>query len=633
MAAAKPRKVTARSSRRRAVGSSTRGTGRHYKRSIRFPVGRSSTRIRGFIVVLAVLVVVVASRAFQLQAVDARAFAEQAASQMQSTRELPATRGTITDRFGTVLAETEPAMWVSIDPDMVRTNGADKRYRMSKSKQQEAAAAPKAVAQILARHLGGDVQHYLDLIETPDSNYRSVARHVPAATFTAIQADMQAGMDGDGKRPWYGVFGEPDPIRNYPNSSLAGSVIGFVDGEGRGMAGIEGQYDEQLRGEPGKEVYDRSTYGRIPLGRNVMEPAENGDNYELTLDADLQWMAEQALAQGVENAAASTGKLVALDVNTGEILALANYPSYDPADPGAVDNTGDLGNRSVTEMYEPGSVQKVLTLASLADAGLITPDTHVTVPPRIASGAGYVGDAWSHGTIQLTARGVMAHSSNIGTIEMARQMPKKQQQEYLASFGLGAKPETGLPAEATGSLPEADMADYTRDQISFGQGLSVTAVQMAAGVAAAINGGVYHQPHIIRKVTDDAGSVVDDTTVNSHRVISPEASAMTRDMMEAVITGYDDRSIPGYRTLGKSGTAQRFDPDCSCYSGYTASFVGAAPAEDPQILVYVVLDQPRNGNSGSSLGLPVVNNLLQLALPRYDVEPSDDPAPEPVLDF
>lgn len=269
----------------------------------------------------------------------------------------------------------------------------------------------------------------------------------------------------------------------------------------------------------------------------------------------------------------------------------------------------------------------MLTLAALADAGLVTPDTQVVVPSQIASGAGYVRDSWSHGTINLTARGVMAQSSNIGTIQLARQMPKAEMAEYLADFGLGTRPGTGLPAEASGHLPGADMADYTRDQIAFGQGLSVSAVQMAAAVAAAVNGGVYHQPTIIRSATDSEGNPVELPERESHRVISEEASEMTVNMMEAVITQVgSDREIPGYRTAGKSGTAQRFDPDCSCYNGFTSSFVGVAPAEDPQILVYVVLDQPTNGNLGSTLALPVVNNVLQMALPRYNVLPSTTPA-------
>ncbi len=583
--------------------------------------------------VVALLVVVVVGRAFQLQALDAQAFADEAAKKMQYTRTLPAERGQITDRNGVVLASTEPAMRIVVDPDMVMTNGADKRYAMSERKQQEAAQAPQAVSQILAKHLGGRAGDYLDVVTTEDSRYEVVERKVPAATWVALRDELRAGMDGDGKRPWFGVFAESDPIRNYPNRALAGNIVGFVNHEGVGAAGIEAKYDDDLDGEPGQQVFDSSTFGRIPLGTNVMTPPTNGRTYELTIDADMQWLAEQALADGIRDSGARTGMAVVMDVNDGQLLALANHPAYDPNSPGDVD-PGDLGNPAVSAAYEPGSVQKVLTMAALADAGLVTPDTQVVVPPRIASGGGFVGDSFEHGTLQLTARGIIAQSSNVGTIELVRDLPKDQLSAYLASFGLGSAPGSGLPAETPGSLPGPDMADYTRDQISFGQGLSVSAVQMAAAVAAAVNGGTYHQPTLIKSVHEADGTEVELPERESRQVISEEASAMTVNMMEAVITQVGkDRAIPGYRTAGKSGTAQRFDPKCKCYNGFTASFVGVAPAEDPQLLVYVVLDQPRNGNLGSQLALPVVNNILQAALPRYNIVPSTTPPLEEPLTF
>lgn len=596
------------------------------RRPLRVPVARTAPRIRIYLVIVSLLVGVCVVRAFQLQAFDSQAFAAEAARKMQSTRELPATRGTITDRNGVVLAATEPAMLISVDPDMVMTNGADKRYPLSERKQQEAKAAPAAVADILAKHLGGRPADYLPILTKEDSLYEIVARRVPAATWLAIQADMKAGSDGEGKRPWYGLFASDDPIRTYPQRTLASNVIGFVNGEGVGVAGLEGRLDDELAGTPGQEVYDKSTYGRIPMGTNVMTPAVDGVSYQLTIDAELNWVVEQILREGMNKSGAATGTAIVMNVKDGEVLAMANGPSYDSADPGAAE-PGDLGNRAVSAAYEPGSVQKVLTMAALADQGLVTPDTKVLVPARIASGDGYVRDSFDHGTLQLTARGVVAQSSNIGTIELARQMDKGRLSEYLSSFGLGSKPGSGLPAETAGSLPGADMADYTRDQVSFGQGLSVSALQMASAVAAAVNGGVYHQPTIIRSATRPDGTTVELPTPESHRVISEDASKSVVEMMESVIAQMGkDRPIPGYRTAGKSGTAQRFDPKTKRYNGFTASFVGVAPAEDPQILVYVVLDKPTNGNLGSRLALPVVNNILQMALPRYNVLPSTTPA-------
>lgn len=583
-------------------------------------------------VVIALLLGTAGARAVQLQGIDSQAYAAEAAKKMQSTKELPASRGTISDRSGVVLADTDPAMLVSIDPDMIQTNGADKRYRMTEKKLQEKAAAPDAVATILVKYLGGRKQTYLDLINKKKSRYVVVKRHVPADTFTQMQAELKLGIDGDGKRPWYGVFGSSDPVRTYPNRTVASNVIGFVNGEGKGAAGLEYSLNDSLTGTPGRQVYDSSTFGRIPLGTSIMEPAVDGTSYELTIDSDLQWMAEQALAEGMRKSGAKTGTLVAMNVHTGEVLALANNPSYDAANPGA-SKVDDLGNRAVTEAYEPGSVEKVLTMAALADKGLVTPDTRVVVPPSIASGDGLVKDSFPHGTINLTARGIIANSSNIGTIQLTRKMDKADLVDYLAKFGLGSKSGVGLPGESTGRIPAADMADYTRDQISFGQGLSVNAVQMAAAVASVVNGGTYHQPSILKSATAADGSAVELPAPSSHRVISQQASAAVVEMMESVVTIKKDRAIEGYRTIGKSGTAQRFDPKCKCYNGYTSSYVGAAPAENPQILVYVVLDQPTNGNLGSQLALPVVNDVLKLALPRYNVPPSTTPAPDLALTF
>ncbi len=614
-------------------------TSRRYRRSWQLPVGRSSLRIRAFMVVIALLVAVCVGRAFQLQAIDAEAFADEAASKMQSTHELPATRGSITDRNGVVLAATEPAMMITVDPDMVLTNGADKRYPMSEKKQEERKAAPQAIATILARHLDARPSDFIDILtktreDGSNSRYEIVQKQVPAATWTLIQEDMKAGMDGDGKRPWFGLFALSDPIRTYPNRQLASNVIGFVNGEGKGVAGLEGLLEADLDGEKGQSIYDSSRYGRIPLGTNVLTPPTDGDSYSLTLDSDLQWTAEQALADGMQTSGAQTGIALVMNVNTGELLALANGPSFDPGSPGAAENH-DLGNRAVTDAFEPGSVQKVLTMAALADAGLVTPDTKVVIPPQIASGAGVVRDAFSHGTINLTARGVIAQSSNIGTIELTRRIPKDKLNGYLSDFGLGSTPKSGMPGETSGSLPGPDMADYTRDQISFGQGLSVSAIQMGAAVSAAVNGGVYHQPTIIKSASRADGTEIPLPQPEERRVVSEDASRATLDMMEAVIAqvGGGSRAIPGYRTAGKSGTAQRFDPKCKCYNGFTSSFVGVAPAEDPQLLVYVVLDQPTNGNLGSQLALPVVNNILQAALPRYNVLPSTTPAPEKPLTF
>lgn len=582
---------------------------------------------------MALVLMVAAVRAVQLQAFDANAYAAAAAEQMQFTTPLPPTRGEITDRNGAVLASTEPAVDIIADPQNVLSNGADPRYDMSEQKKRIAAHAPQQIALILARHLGGVPEDYLPKLTKRESRYQVIAKQVPAYTYSKIANDMRNGVDPDDPKKkvrWIGITSESNPIRTYPAGPLASNVVGFVAHDDqtkttKGLGGLEYAKNTELTGKAGKLTYDASPWGKIPLGTNVITPAVNGTSYELTIDSELQYMAQRALANAVMKTGAASGSLIAMDVKTGEVLVLANVPTFDPSNI-AGQKPDNLGNRSIHEAYEPGSVQKVLTMAALTDAGLVNPDTRVEVPSRIASGSGFIGDAFSHGTLHLTARGVVANSSNIGTVKLTRDLPKAELSTYLKSFGLGQPTNIGLPGEAKGSVPGADMANYTRDQVSFGQGLSVTAIQMAAAVAGVVNGGEYHQPSVIRSATAGDGSAVELPAPATRRVISAESSAMVRDMMESVVTLKDSRGIPGYRTAGKTGTAQRFDPKCKCYNGYTASFVGVAPADDPQLLVYVVLDRPVNGHQGSEVALPVYQQVMGVALTRYGILPSSEPA-------
>ena len=586
------------------------------RRPYRVPVASSAKRIRVFAIGLVGVLTLCTFRAFQLQALDPTAYAAQAEAKLQNVVPLPATRGSIIDRNGVVLAQSQPAVRVIADPEMILRNGADLRYEMKPAQIEKAAKAPQAVADLLAKHLGGLPDDYLAKLTVKGSKYQIVAKQVPAWTYQQLQADLRAGE-------WYGIHSESDPIRTYPAGTLASNVVGFVDHEGKGAGGLEFVLDDKLTGTPGSQIFDSGKWGRIPLGTNVLTPAVDGASWTLTLDAELQWMAERALASGVQKAGADHGTAIVMNVKTGEVLAMANAPTFDSNNPGRAKNE-DLGNRAVTDAYEPGSVEKILTMAILADTGLATPDTKVETPSQIRSGAGFIKDAWDHGTLYLTARGMVAKSSNIAAVKLGRTIDKATFSSYLTKFGLGATTGIGLPGEAKGAVPGPTMADYTRDQISFGSGLSVTTIQMASAIAAVANGGVYNQPTIIAKGVGADGKPIAVDKTESRRVVSPEASAMVMDAMEAVVTqgGGKALAIDGFRTAGKTGTATRFDPKCQCYNGYTASFAGVAPADDPQILVYVVVDNPRNGHFGSSIAGPVYQEIMQVALGRYAVLPS-----------
>jgi cell division protein FtsI (penicillin-binding protein 3) len=557
---------------------------------------------------MAIALSLCAGRLLQLQGFDSAAYAATSAEQLTRTLPLLPSRGDITDRNGLVLATTEAAVAVTADP---------------------AHTAPKAaeISAVLTGHLKIDQYKLFTLLSKPNTRFVYLAKKVPALTYSRIAAELTA-------KKLYGVFRESDPIRTYPGGSVGSSVIGYVDAQGKGMAGLERSMNSELAGVEGREVYESAPNGsKIPLGNSRITPATNGVSYQLTLDSELQWLAERRIGAAVQQEQADSGFAITMNVKTGEILALANAPTYSSTEPGKA-KSGDLVNRAVSNPYEPGSVEKVLTSAALLDSGIATPETRVKVPPRLSSGGRYIKDAFGHGTLSLYMRGVVAKSSNIGTILMTRQLPTQQLHDYLTSFGLGSKTGLELPSESAGILPPASMAGYTRDQIAFGQALSVTGVQEAAALAGVVNGGLYHPPTVIKGAIDSAGHAVDVARRPARQVISPEASAGVRDLMLSVTqtdNGAKRLALPNYLTGGKTGTAQRADEKCKCYQGYVTSYVGVAPIDDPQLLTYVVLTNPRRGDSGTGTAAPVYRDIMQFALPRYSVPPNDHkPKPKPL---
>ena len=599
-----------------------------------FHEGRPGGQRGRLVITLAILLLSFAifiGRAVYLQAIQAPKMAQRAADRMRYTHDLLPDRGAITDRNGSALARSESAVLVFVDPQMISRNGVDERAEMSRSQQAKAAAAPKAVAKILAKHLGGYPEDYREALTKKDksgrlSRYSIVKHQVPSYTFDQIKAEMKDGG-------WYGVFSSNDPVRSYPSGTLAASLIGFVNTEGRGSAGLEYSLDKKLTGTKGKESYEASTYGRIPLGHETLIPATNGNSYTLTLDAQLQLSVQNALEAQMHASKAESGQAIVMDVKTGEVLAMASAPGFDPKDYGKA-KANQLRNHAIADNYEPGSVQKVITMAALADQGIVDADTHVVVPRTLPSGGSHIKDAFDHDTLHLTARGVIAKSSNIGTTLLTRQTDKSTLTKYLQAFNLGKPTGIELPGEATGSIPPASMADYTRDQVSFGQGMSVTSIQEAAAVAAVVNGGGYHQPRILKSGVDGNGDPIEIPTGKAHRVISRRASSTVMDMMESVVTLAPDRQVPGYRTAGKTGTAERIDPSCHCYRGYTASYVTVGPVEDPRILTYVVINNPSKGShQGSGIALPVGRQIMSVALPQFGVPPSRTKAPKKPLEY
>lgn len=578
-----------------------------------WPLAASAGRLRVLLLVVAMLFSLCGARAVQVQVLDPGGIADEAARQYLVTRPIEAERGTITDRNAQVMAFTEATVNIIADPGMIASNGKEPAA-MRESDRQRAQAAPAEIAKIVAKHTGRDAGDLEARLRNTTVRYAILAPQVTATTYAAVAADLEAG-------DWLGVFRERNPRRNYPMGSVASNVLGFMR-EGRGVAGLERSMQEQLAGTPGKESYQNSPNGRVPLGTQMMTPAVDGANVQLSLDSSLNWATEQRLAQAVAENKANWGIGIVMDVKTGRLLALANTPSFNGNEPGKSD-VANLRNRAVSDVYEPGSTMKVLTLASLLDAGLTHPDEVTHIGSSIKVGDNEVKDAFKHEELDLTTRGILVKSSNIGTITLARRMEKATTVDYLRTFGLGQKTGLGLPGESAGKIPSATMPDYTRDGVAFGTSLSMTSVQMAAAVAAVVNGGVYTAPTLVESTTGPDGKRVEAPLGQTRRVISDTASSQMRDMMEQMVIHYSDQlAIPGYRTAAKTGTAWGIDSKTGKYKGLVTSIVGVAPAEDPQILTYIVIGKDDRSGAGLGVAGPVYKDIMSLAIPRYGLKPS-----------
>lgn len=577
---------------------------------LRMPLASTNKRLQIVLIAMAVLMSLCAGRLLQLQGFDSQAYAATAARQMTRTLPLPAVRGTITDRNGTTLAEAQPAVAVTCDPTLT---------------------GPKAeqIADMMIRHIGGDRESHIRALTKPNTRYSVVQRKVPAAAYQRLATELSDAYI-------YGIFRESDPIRTYPEQTTAASLVGFVGADSQGQGGVEYSMNKELAGTSGREMFESSPAGyRIPLGQNVVTPASNGTSYQLTIDSELQVIAERRLADMVDQSEAKSGSVVVLNVKTGEVLAMANAPTFDSNRAGQA-RPDDLYNRAITQAYEPGSVHKVLTFSALVEDGVINPETRVVVPPTLKSGGGLIKDVWRHGYAQVTARGILTFSSNIGTILMTRTEDKNKYLAHMRDFGLGKPTGIELPGEASGSLPEDNMPDAVRDQVAYGQGLSVTAIQNAAAIAGIANHGMYNKPTILRSATDAQGRQVAVPRTEPRRIVSENTSKQVVSMMESVVSkdGFaKNMAMPDYRLAGKTGTSENFDTQLGKYSGYTSSFVGVAPAEDPQILVYAVVNEPTQGHTGGAIAGPVFYDTMRTALPRYGILPSATKGPEGGLEW
>jgi cell division protein FtsI (penicillin-binding protein 3) len=453
--------------------------------------------------------------------------------------------------------------------------------------------------------------------------------YLKKATDPQVWRDIQAwrAQEGNDATVLQGIFSERRTVRDYPNGELASSILGFANAEGHGAVGLEAGLDGLLSGVPGKVTYEQSAGGtEIPTSDVQRQDPISGTDVQLTIDADLQWAAQQAVADRVKSSASDFGMAVVLEVGTGRILAMATAPTFDPHSPDKVDPV-DWTNRPVTWAIEPGSTAKLMTIAGVLEEGTLKPRSQVVVPGSLFRGGQSFQDSHEHGTLNLTLAGVLAESSNIGTILAAETIGGKKLYRYLKAFGVAEPTGLDFPGTQIGYVPAPkDWSDTTFPTLAFGQGLSMNALQIANVFATIGNGGVPVQPRLIDKYTSPDGMVEQTQAVRGRRVLSAHTARTLQRMMELVVGEggtAQNAEVPGYIVGGKTGTAQRFDEDCHCYSGYTASFVGVAPADKPRLIVGAWFDNPKAGYYGSEIAAPVVQKLMTQALASQNVPPGN----------
>jgi cell division protein FtsI (penicillin-binding protein 3) len=600
---AAPRSAGWSRSRGARPGTASLPRGRRLPRPLKLATG--PFRLWSAFCVVAFVLSLFAARLVQLQGIDENDYAAMALAQGAQTVTLEAPRAPIYDRNGVALARTVESAKLVADPTFTKPFAT-------------------TIAALLHKRLGVDYLGTVDLLRTPHTRYVELARHVkPELAATLVAALARAKLPG--------VYSVKDTSRVYPDGDVAANVVGFLGADGTGLAGMESTLNSSLAGKNGSATFEVADGQELPLAQSTVKEPVEGTGVRLTLDQDLQFLAQRRLGQAVKQSGGTSGVAVVMDVKSGQLLALADYPTFDPANP-QLSPAADYGSRALQDAYEPGSVEKVLTFASLIDAGYVTPRTQITVPATLTRGGHVIHDYFPHGTLHLTAAGVLAKSSNIGTVRAAEQMPKEQLYRYLRSFGLGRPTSIGLGGESAGLLPAGrTWQPLNRDTIAFGQGLSVNAVQMTAAVAAVANSGTYVQPSLIEGRVDSTGAFTPAPPPARHRVVSKRAAAAVGRMMEQVVGPQGTApaaAIPGYRVAGKTGTAQRVGQSCGCYDGsFTVSFAGFAPADDPRFVVYVVVQQPKNGGGGGSIGGPVFHDLMAAALQKYGVPPTGARSP------
>ena len=572
--------------------------------------GRHQGRARLIVVASIVLLswMGIGFRLFQLQIVQAADLKQLGMDQRVKVETLAAERGTIYDRDGRELAITVEGKTIGADTTRIQD--------------------PVSTAHLLSITLGLDEKEVLATLQS-DRRWVTIARQLDADT-AALAEDLAIP----------GIYSYPEAMRVYPEGRLAAQVLGFVDPDGNGLEGLEFRYNTQLTGTPGEVRFETDREGNIiPQGLYDLTPATPGSDLVTTIDRDIQYIAEQECQATLERSKAARCTAVVLDPTTGEILAMASVPGFDPNDRSA-STEDDWTNWAVLGAYEPGSTEKLITVSAALEENIVTAATTFSVPDTIevvkgacegrvsATGTeinGCYHDAESHPTESLTVRDIVTRSSNVGTIKVGQKLGIDLLSQYIHAFGLGEKTGADVPGESPGNLNLDPTCPTCLASASIGYAVAVTPLQMAAAYGAVANDGVWVQPHLVDELVDGFG-IHRPITPETRRVISQNTAATMRALLRSVIesgegTG-NGAQVNGYTAAGKTGTARKFVPEEGKYSeDYVVSFMGMAPATNPRIVVGVVVDSPKIGESGGRVAAPAFSAIAEDALHHLGVPP------------
>jgi len=568
---------------------------------------RTTRRRLGVAILLTVAIVsVFVVRLVDIQVVRAADLNVQSLDKRAIAQSIPAPRGQIVDTNGVVLADSVTRYDITASPIDVgafdRTDDAGESHEIS---------VLDAISDI-ATLTGEDANELLLAVTTdPTSNFAYLVKGVDTDVFRAIR-ELQI--------PW--VYPQPLPHRVYPQGSVAGNLVGFVGTDGP-QNGLEATEDQCLRSVDGTATYERGADGvQIPGSTITSQEAVPGGTLKLTIDRDLQWYVQQAVAEQAMAIGAESGMAAVIRVEDAHIMAMGDWPAVDPNN---VDATAMsfLGSRAFNYQFEPGSIMKGLTASMLIDQGAATPTTQVTVPGVWVSPDGArVSDSYGHGDMRWTLTGVLEQSSNVGMSKLGSTLPQSTRYDYLRKYGMGQITAVDFQGEADGLLAEHWNVQKNYD-ITYGQGISVTLAQMASAYQAIANGGVQLPLTLVEGCTKPDGTVVDEPSSTGTRIISEAAAKTTVKMLESVVTGgalSNVLTIPGYQVAAKTGTGE-----VAANGVYTSdrivSVVGIAPAEKPEYVVIVTFVKPRIMKS-SAAAAPTFRKIMMQVLKSYRVPPS-----------